>query len=253
MSNLYDEPKYYEMAFSFRDISSEIDVLEECFKVHSKIPVRSLLELGCGTCPHMEELVERGYYYNGLDINQRMLEYSRKKASSIAADVHLIHGDMMDFSLKEQFDFIFIALGSLYVKNENELTRHFNSVSEALNKGGLYLLDWFVQFEKPSGKEETWEIEKEDVHVKTRVFWEEIDPDKGTLEETIIVEVEDKGEQHSHTVKDIKKMLYPQEFLNFVKDRKDFDFVGWWNDWNLNQPVEEATQITRPITLLRRV
>jgi len=30
--DLYDNPKYYEIAFSFRDIKAEVDVFEKCFK-----------------------------------------------------------------------------------------------------------------------------------------------------------------------------------------------------------------------------
>ncbi len=29
MSELYDHPKYYEIAFSFRDIPAEVDLFEE--------------------------------------------------------------------------------------------------------------------------------------------------------------------------------------------------------------------------------
>lgn len=42
MSNLYDNPKYYEIAFSFRDIHAEVDVFEEYFKCFSQIPVKSV-------------------------------------------------------------------------------------------------------------------------------------------------------------------------------------------------------------------
>ncbi|MCK4526646.1 class I SAM-dependent methyltransferase, partial [candidate division WOR-3 bacterium] len=69
MSNLYDNPKYYEIAFSFRDIPAEVDVFEKSFKRFSEIPVKSVLELACGNSPHMKELVKRGYQYNGLDLS----------------------------------------------------------------------------------------------------------------------------------------------------------------------------------------
>lgn len=33
----------------------------------------------------------------------------------------------------------------------------------------------------------------------------------------------------------------------------DFEFVGWWNDWDLSLPLDEVTRgIVRPITILRR-
>ena len=57
---LYDEPKYYEIAFSFRDIGQEVDVLEASMRQFSGIPVQSVLELGCGNSPHAAELVGRG-------------------------------------------------------------------------------------------------------------------------------------------------------------------------------------------------
>ena len=37
--NLYDYPRYYEIAFSYRDIGKEVDVMEECIRRFSKIPV----------------------------------------------------------------------------------------------------------------------------------------------------------------------------------------------------------------------
>ena len=101
---LYDEPKYYEIAFSFRDIPFEVDLFEECFKRFSKISVKSLLELGCGNSPHMKELVKRGYEYTGVDLNEAMLEYSREKADKIEGKIDLCKADMVNFSLDTPFD-----------------------------------------------------------------------------------------------------------------------------------------------------
>ena len=140
MSNLYDNPKYYEIAFSFRDIPAEVVVFEECFKRFSRIPVKSVLELGCGNSPHMEELTKRGYQYNGLDLSKAMLEYSKEKASRIGVEADLIQGNMVNFSFKTLVDFVYITLGSLYTKNTSELIKHFNSVAAVLKKGDGYLV-----------------------------------------------------------------------------------------------------------------
>jgi SAM-dependent methyltransferase len=143
---IYDYPEYYEIAFSFRDIKAEVDLFEECFKRFSKIPVKSVLELGCGTYFHMEELHKRGYEYNGLDLNQTMLKYSRKKAKSVSAKANFYHKNMIYFSIKKEFDFVYILLGSLASKSTSDLVSHFHSVAGVLRKGGLYFLDWCVQF-----------------------------------------------------------------------------------------------------------
>ncbi len=255
MSNLYDNPKYYEIAFSFRDISAEVDVFEECFKRFSQIPVKSILEVGCGNSPHMEELIKRGYQYNGLDLSKVMLEYSRQKASHISAEVNLIHGNMVDFSLDMLVDFAYITLGSLYVKSTSELITHFNSVAQALKKGGLYLLDWCIQYDPPWESEggDSWEIERDGIQVKTSVLWKVINRVEQTFEETITLEVNDHGEKLNIVGKDIKRTIYPQEFLCFVSGLKHFEFVGWWNNWDLRQPLEQANKIDRPIALIRRI
>lgn len=255
MTGLYDHPQYYEIAFSFRDIPSEVDVFEECVNRFSRIPVTSLLELGCGNCPHMEELVKRGYQYSGLDLSKAMLEYSIEKAIRIGAEVNLIHADMIDFTLEKKVDFVYVLLGSLAANNTSELVTHFDSVAEALKKGGLYLLDWCIQFEPPGGAEgkDSWEMEREGVKVKTTVSWKPVNRVEQTFEENITLEVDDHGKGFSIINKGIRRAIYPQEFLCFLSRSKHFEFVGWWNNWDLCQPLEQAERITRPITVVRRI
>lgn len=184
-----------------------------------------------------------------------MLEYSRQKASHISAEVNLIQGNMVDFSLETLVDFVYITLDSLYVKSTSELITHFDSVAQALKKGGLYLLDWCIQYDPPWESEggDSWEIERDGIQVKTTVSWKVINRVEQTFEETITLEVNDHGEKLNIVGKDIKRTIYPQEFLCFVSGLKHFEFVGWWNNWDLRQPLEQANKIDRPITLVRRI
>ena len=255
MPDLYDSPRYYEIAFSFRNIQKEVHVFEECFKRYSRIPVKSVLELGCGNSPHMEELIKRGYHYNGLDLSDAMLEYSRRKSLRIGARVNLVRANMIDFSLKKKFDFAYIMLGSLSVKSTSELISHFNSVARVLKKGGLYLLDWCIQYDSPWKSEGggTWTIERDGTKVKTTVSWKVVSRVEQTFEENIILEVNDHGKKFRIIGKDIKRAIYPQEFLCFISNTKIFEFVGWWNIWDLNQPLAKVNKIDRPITLIRRI
>ena len=48
MSDVYDSPKYYELAFSYRNIAHEVDTFEECIRRHSRVPVDAFLELVSG-------------------------------------------------------------------------------------------------------------------------------------------------------------------------------------------------------------
>jgi len=254
LSELYDNPKYYEIAFSFRDISAEVDVFEECFKRFSKIPVKSVLELSCGNGPHMEELVKRGYQYNGLDLSEAMLTYVRQKARRIGAEINLIQGNMINFTTEPMVDFVYVLLGSLFARNTSDLLSHFNSVARVLKRGGLYLLDWCIQFDQPwtSPGKDTWEIERDGIRVKTTVSWKAVNLISQTFEETIVFEIDDHGKQQTIIGRDVKRAIYPQEFLYFVSNSEHFQFIGWWNNWDLSQPLEQATEITRPIAIVQK-
>jgi SAM-dependent methyltransferase len=182
-----------------------------------------------------------------------MMDYSREKALRIGADANLIHADMLDFSLDTKVDFVYVLLGSLDAKSTSELLTHFNSVGQVLKKGGLYLLDWCIQFDPLREAGDSWEIERDGIKVKTTVSWKAINRVEQTFEETITLEVNDHGEKHNIVGKEIKRAIYPQEFLCFVSGLKHFEFVGWWNNWDLHQPLEQANKIDRPIALVRRI
>jgi SAM-dependent methyltransferase len=255
MSEVYDIPKYYEIAFAWRDIKAEVNLFERSFREYSRIPVKELLELGCGNAPHLEQLSERGYDYTGLDMNDRMLDYCRKKATKLNGNINIVRGNMIDFSLEHQVDFVFIMLGSLFASSTTDLIMHFKSVAQALKKGGLYLLDWCVQFEPPweTVGGSSWDMERDGIKVKTTVNWKPINLPRQTFEETIRFDIDDKGKKLTITGKDVHRAIYPQEFLRFIEHSDLFEFVGWWNNWDLDKPLDNATKISRPIILIRRI
>lgn len=256
VGKLYDYPHYYEIAFSFRDISKEVDIFEECIKRFSGIPVKNMLELACGSAPHMPELVRRGYSYIGLDLNDVMLDFARRRVSE-KYKAELLNADMLDFKLPRRVDFAFILLGSLYAANTSELTSHFDTVARALQKGGLYFLDWCVEFESLASKnpEDTWVIERDGITIRTNVSYEPLSNVEQTFVETITLEVDDYGKRRVIREESVRRAIYPQEFLRIIDARKDFEFVGWWNNWELEYPLKawpSSVKIDRPIVVIRR-
>jgi SAM-dependent methyltransferase len=251
VSIVYDQPKYYEVAFLFRDISHEVDIFEECIRRYAQVPVHTFLELACGNSPHMTELVARNYRYIGLDLNDHMVNYSRGKVTDPGKS-SIIKGDMCRFALTGSAEFAFVALGSLYAQSTDDLLSHFQSVARVLPSGGLYLLDWCVYFSSMQGMEESWEIERQGVKVKTTVQGRIVEPVEKLCKELITLEVTDNGLTGKYSGTDVKRIIYPQEFLLLIRHCTDFEFMGWWNNWSLNDPLPGPKPIQRPIMLLRR-
>jgi SAM-dependent methyltransferase len=256
MLDLYSNPRYYEIAFSFRDIGQEIDVFEECFHRYSKIPVRRVLELGCGPSPHIGEFARRGYEYAGLDINEHMLDYAGQKAKELGAAATFIRADMRHFSLENPADFVYVMLGSLYAQTTDDLLSHFAAVAQALTPGGLYLLDWCINFQwdTTSTHKQRWTIEKNGVTIDAEYMIEDVvDRAAQTYRDKLVVDVNDHGKTRRLESVEVRRNIFPQEFLLLAEKSGEFEFIGWWNNWNLDEPVERAEHIDRPITVLRRL
>lgn len=109
------------LAFSFRDTSQEVTCFEQLFGRYAKVGVVRVLELAFGPSPHLRELCQRGYEYYGLDLNEKMLVAGKKKVTDSAWTAQFYQAFRIDFNLDTTFQFVFVALGSLYARNSAEL------------------------------------------------------------------------------------------------------------------------------------
>jgi SAM-dependent methyltransferase len=253
VGEVYQHPKYYEIAFSFRDIGAEVDVFEELIQRYSRIPVTRLLEVGCGPAPHLSELTQRGYTYIGLDLSEEMLAYAHNRAQTLQAPTTFIVADMRYFRLHAPVDFAFVLLGSLFVQSTTDLTAHFDAMSLALEPGGLYLLDWCINFTTHAGRPETWTLAQDGITVTTTYEARIVNAVEQTIEERLTLAVEEPSRTVTLHEVTVRREVYPQEFLLFLAQRADFEFIGWWNNWDITRPLNGTQAIQRPITVVRRV
>ena len=251
---LYDYPQYYEIAFSFRDIRQETDFIVSCFKRFSKIPVHRVLEIACGPAPHSGELTQRGYRYLGLDNNRNMLDYAAYKWRHLIPPPTFVEANMVNFELPEPVDFAYVMLGSLYLSGHADLTHHFDGMAGALRPGGLYFLDWCVQFNDPLIPQVASDMtqERDGIKVDSRFKIRLVDSANQMYEEIWTVDVNDHGRQKSFEMVERNRAIFPQEFLLFLENRRDFEFVGWWHEWDLSKPVGGQAFATRPVVIIRR-
>lgn len=227
--------------------------MEEAIRKYSGIPVHTVLELACGNSPHMLELARRGYQYSGLDLSPTMLEFARNKAETDHIDVQFYLANFIDFQIKEPLDFVYIMLGSLYVNNTEELLSHFSSVQEALKPGGLYFLDWCIDFSSLDNSQDSWTMRRDGITVTTRYSTRLRNAAEQLFEENILFTIKDNGKHLKLLHTGLRRAIFPQEFVLAATKLNDFELLGWWNDWNWERPLGDGRgEIVRPITVLRR-
>jgi SAM-dependent methyltransferase len=251
---IYNQPKYYEIAFSFVKPKKQVDNFEKLIKKFSKIKVKKFLDIACGPSLQLREIARRGYEAVGLDLSAPMLGYLKKEARREKLKIETVKADMADFRLKKKADFAFIMMGSFTFESNERLLKHLDSVAASLNRDGLYFiqnlsLDW------RDAAGQSWTIKSNGIAVKTtydRVFRNRLDQ---IYIEKLGFEVNDNGTIKKFTQKRDLKFIFPQEFKTLIKLNGKFDFLGWWkgsvNNWHLNQPLEKAKNLSGNFVLLR--
>jgi hypothetical protein len=246
---VYNYPHLYEIAFSYRDIPGEMDFVEEVIRRYSLIPVKTILELASGNSPHVDEICRRGYKYLGLELNENMIDWSRRKIARHNLDASVLQGNMVDFTLSQSADCVVVFLCSLYVRNDEEFITHLRSVAQNTAAGGLYILDGVVSHFPECMGLETWDETSDGVtvHVGYDTSW--ADEKVGLMSGTLSLEVDDNGERRRVQHTEIRKIYSAAEFITKAESTGDWEYIDDFSDFCVStKPHAEG----RSIVVLRR-
>jgi len=157
----------YDLLYGDKDYAREVDMLEEVFRRHGSGPVRTVLDLGCGTGNHAIPLANRGYKVTGVDRSSAMLEHALGKVRDNpppGADglAEFVKGDVRDVSLGRKFDAVLMMFAVLGYQLANEdVLAALRNVRRHLSPGGLFVCDvWYgpaVLATKPENRVKTIE------------------------------------------------------------------------------------------------
>jgi SAM-dependent methyltransferase len=130
---------FYDALYAFKDYAAAAGQLHDL--IGRLAPgARSLLDVGCGTGRHLEEL-GRWYAVEGLDIDPQMVTVARGRLPGVP--VH--QADMSDFDLARQFDVVTCLFSAIaYVRTPDRLGASLISMARHLRPGGLLLMEPWV-------------------------------------------------------------------------------------------------------------
>ena len=110
----------------------------------SAIPVRSVLDLACGTGTIACMLAEQGYTVTATDGSEEMLTEAARKAADLEVDQppFFLHQSMPRLRLAEPVDAVVSTLDSLnYLTRPGDVQETFRRVAKYLKPGGLFIFD----------------------------------------------------------------------------------------------------------------
>lgn len=229
--------------------------MAEAMARHSDGAIQRVLEVACGPASHRRPMRQLGWHYTGFDLHPAMVAAARAAAEADGdSDSALSEANMIDFDLAgDPVDLALCLLGSLYVGSAAELTQHLSAVARHLRPGGLYLLDWVVHFDAIDSHVDDWTTRHGDRVIEASYRTEVVDRAGQLIREHLQLSVETAGDTDYLVESQDQRAFYPQEFRLLVDQHPQFEFIDWWNDWNLDQPCRGPAIINRPLIGLRRL
>lgn len=138
----------YDFLYQDKDYERECDMLAEVFRRFGRTPVKTVLDLGCGTGNHALPLARRDFTVTGVDRSPGMLEQAAKKASASGLGDKapaFTQGDLRELDLHQHFDaalMMFAVLG--YQLTNEHVASALATVRRHLTPGGLFVFDiWY--------------------------------------------------------------------------------------------------------------
>jgi len=148
--------------------------LEKLFK-KSRIPVKSVLDLACGTGTVACLLAERGYDVIATDASEEMLTQAAGKAAVLEENAPLfLLQSMPKLRLAEPVDAVVSTMDSLnYLTREKDIRETFRRVYRWLKSGGQFIFDVNTSYKLRRMDRQMYMDETEDSFCVWRTFFSE--------------------------------------------------------------------------------
>jgi SAM-dependent methyltransferase len=212
---------FYDSLYAGKDYPAECGFVEKIFQQHAGNPVRTILDMGCGTGGHVLQMARRGFDVTGVDRSRTMLSVARTKAASLKVDHVPVfrEGDVRTLDLAMKFDAVMSMFAVIsYMTANDDLLGAFRAARKHLDAGGLFIFDaWYgpaVLADRPTDRCKIVESDGERI---LRFVRPEIDPFRHVVNVHYkVLRIRDR-----EVVEEIEEMhpmrfLFPQEIISYL-------------------------------------
>jgi SAM-dependent methyltransferase len=252
---MYSAPQLYEIAFDMNR-KGEVDFLVHAFKRYARRPVRRVLDIACGTGPHLARLADRGYQMVGLDLSPDNIRFLGNRLLAGGHRGELIVGDMTDFSLARPVDAAICMQDSQgHLLTNEQLLAHLRCVGRALRRGGLYVFDRYMasSWTNPA---RSWSWLRRRGRITVRASFSalnDVDPVTQVFRERLTLEAVENGTRRTYRQTHLSRMVFPQELRALVDLAGGFEFVQWYFGFKPHQVLERSRHPLLMVVVLRKI
>lgn len=150
---------FYDALYKDKDYQKECKILKDMFKKYSNTPVKTVLDLGCGTGNHDFILCDLGYKVTGVDRSDTMLANALKKRENLKnkSNINFIKNDIKDLKIKQKYDAVIMMFGVIsYQLKDTDVKQILSTARNHLKDSGIFVFDaWYgpaVLHNKPTNK-----------------------------------------------------------------------------------------------------
>ena len=250
----YGAPRLYEIAFDMNR-KGEVDFLVHCFKRYAKRPVRRVLDIACGTGPHLTRLADRGYAMAGLDLSRANIEFLRERLDTKGQRGELVVGDMTDFRLRQPVDAALCMQDSQgHLLTNEQLLAHLRVVARSLRRGGLYIFDrYMVSSWTDPARAWSWSRRRGRLIVRASFSaLHDVNPVSQVFEERMTLEGVENGRRRVYRQTHRSRMVFPQELRALVELASGFEFVQWFYGFKPHLLLDRARHPLLMVVVLRK-
>jgi SAM-dependent methyltransferase len=253
-SRQYSAPRYYEIAFDMNR-KQEVNFLVHCFRKYSRRAVKSVLDIACGTGPHLIRLAERGYRMSGLDLSPENIEFLRGRAAGKGLDLLLHVADMTRFRVPAPLDAAICMQDSQgHLLTNEAILAHLVCVRKALRPDGLYVFDRYMcsSWTEPA-RRWSWTRRRGNAVVKaTFEALQDVNPVTQVFSEHMELEVQENGARHVYRQHHRSRMVFPQELRSLVELAGGFELVEWFYGFKPHLKLDLARHPLLMVVVLRK-
>lgn len=188
----FDSP-LYEKLYANRDEQEAAQLVQLLVDTLPLEKCSKILDLGCGRGRHAINLNKEGYKVTGIDLSEQAITTAREKAVALGLDNIRFEVRDMRNPLPETFDAIvnlFTTFG--YFKSDEENAGVLESVTQMLEPGGIFVLDYLNAQQVKQSFRPADEGEFHGIHYEIQRY---------LSNNSIIKEIEFSGEQIGGTKK----------------------------------------------------